>query len=216
VLEELGRWDEARQQRFAYLPKLSQTIADGGHIWSTFSDRMMELWCDLKTCDEFNLDEYLTRLKHIQGEARDKRALSIVARAYGVIYDRGKVVPDAMQWYEKAALGRQFYNEIDHADCVEEHLLNLYIQNDDLERGKEFFDQLLRERLNTLDPRHPNLAFTRMLLARLLVQQGKDLQRAELLLDEALRLLDANALTPAERKQEIADVREDVRAKLSS
>jgi len=55
-----------------------------------------------------------------------------------------------------------------------------------------------------------------MLLARLLVQQGKDLQRAELLLDEALRLLDANALTPAERKQEIADVREDVRAKLSS
>ena len=79
--------------------------------------------------------------------------------------------------------------------------------------SEKVIGQILEQRKNSLDPRHPNLAFTRVLLARLLLLQEKDLERAENLLKEVYQLLDTNALTPAERKQEITDLLEQVRGK---
>ena len=216
VLEARGESDEATKLRRQLADELATARANGILIWGDPGsfDRIVQLESELRTSDPFKFDDFRLRLEEAWAAASGDFDRALVARVYGLAHERTESVEQAIEWYETAAKLRVFYNEMYHGDWVESHLVDCYVKNDDLPRAVVLFRQLLADREKTLHPKNPALAFTRVRLAQVLVAQQKDFKRALVLLVAAQDVLNANALTPDEVKNEIASQIADVQARI--
>ena len=216
ILERLGKDDEAFKLRGELAKQLAESNAGGEFIVYEHFDRMVQLESELRSSKEVDLGEFIRRLGEVYRLADNDSDRSHTARVYGVAYERAGQFDEAIKWYEAAATKRVFYNEMFHLDDVESALLGIYTRTKQLPRGELFFEYLLDARQNQLDPRHPTLAFTRVLLAQTLILQGIKLENAKMLLDDARQLLEANELTPDSVLQDIDDLQSQVQEKMDA
>jgi len=116
----------------------------------------------------------------------------------------------AISAFESVVRRRQTWSHIGrdtmHFDWIEETLLELYIQQDELQRADKFFTEIVAARDEWLPEDQPNRAFTRILLARALILAKTDLDRAHTLLIEARNIVGKHAMAPDAPKVEIAQL----------
>jgi hypothetical protein len=115
-------------------------------------------------------------------------------------------VEAAIQNYTTAALSELHQTELT-LDACERDLLCVVLANPShLTSVRRVFEDLVQLQQETLAPLHPRRSFTKLRLAQILIQQGDDLERAEVLLNEALDALQSQSLVPPAVTEEITNL----------
>ncbi len=132
-------------------------------------------------------------------------------RAYvaGLAYERLGNLDEAIKHYEYAARHRDFntYGGEGFGQRFEERMLRLLLERGEAARAEAIFADLVAQRDRELQAPRATKAFARIRLAEVILQQRKDPQRVNLLLDEAEQILRMHELTPPHVFESIAALR---------
>lgn len=205
VLDRLGEIDEAHRERLHVLDVLRESQSRGKAVFrNSVWDRICVGEAEMLTSNELDDTWETTLLEFDANTPVNHHQKAHSARRLAWYYEQMGDLETAIFWSKTAAERRFFANEIYHGTSSDDHLLELYHQQGKLTEAEAFFQQLLRKREQVLHADYPALAFTRVLLARTLILQEKDHERARDLLQAAQQVLKANPLTPKSIREEVA------------
>jgi hypothetical protein len=206
ILKQIDKQQEAAEQFAEVATALRQVHKTGGRVYSGVTDEILLAISLLETGKQEDSAKILSAI----GED-DNGVLAGIQMAKGIFYEQKDDITSAIDAYKIAATRRELGGETTYVAWVEPRLLQLMLKNHDAAQACEFFTNLLAKRGEVLPNRHPDLAFTRVLLAKAIIAEGTHLARADTLLDEADEILSLHEYAPQETRQEISQLRQRLR-----
>ncbi|MBN1851890.1 MAG: tetratricopeptide repeat protein [Pirellulales bacterium] len=208
ALLALGRSDEAKRAEGRALAKYvaaeyQRLASEGVSVWMSGDDKIPLFASLLRSGQKVDPADILSVFEITNPDPREWDKPTAILM--GLAWQQAGEYEQAISARETAAKKRTDIGlGAILCDYLEEMLLELYIQQGELDRAESFFTELIAARDEWLPEDQPNRAFTRILLARVLILRKANLDRAKTLLLEARKILEKHSMTPDEPKQEIA------------
>ncbi len=202
-----GQQDEARKLFQEVASKLEEYREGRAVLWGdSFNDRISQWECEILSKSVSEPETMLARLEAHLARASDISGKSAVQALFGELYDSLGEYAAAISAYEQNSLMLPLDFQVLPCHQIDERLVELYQQTDQLERGKQHFQALIKRRDDGLPAIHPRRAFARVHLAKILLQMNGQNSETRNLLEEAQEILSHHKTVPAHVTDEIAEL----------